>query len=402
MFAYFAQWFTDGFLRSDRRVERDPRRNDSTHEIDLLPLYGVRPAWTEQLRAHEGGRLKSQTHRRRRVPALPVRGRRRPSPSSARSRSCGPDQIPPERRDDAVRRRQRHDELADRLRDAQRAVPARAQPDRRAARARVPGVGRRAPVPDRAQHPDRAPDQARDRGVHQPHRAVPLQARRRPGAVQERALVPHELDGDRVQPALPLARPDPVARCTSAGADEPIWQHGLQPGAGRRARPRAAVRATPRSQRAGRIGLLNTDAALREVELRQHPRGAAPSSSRRYNDYRELAGFPRVTDFDQISGDPEIQAGLRDLYGHVDRIEFYPGLFAEDARPELRAAVADRPDGRRRRVLAGADQPAAGAARVQRGRRSRRSAWRSSARRARSRTSCTATSRRARGATSSR
>ena len=60
-FAYFAQWFTDGFLRSDRSPERDPRRNDSTHEIDLLPLYGVRPAWTEQLRSHEGGRLKSQT-----------------------------------------------------------------------------------------------------------------------------------------------------------------------------------------------------------------------------------------------------------------------------------------------------------------------------------------------------
>ena len=52
-----------------------------------------------------------------------------------------------------------------------------------------------------------------------------------------------------------------------------------------------------------------------------------------YNDYRELAGFPRVTGFDQISGDPEIQAGLRDLYGHVDRIELYPGLFAEDTRP---------------------------------------------------------------------
>src|SRR3954452_13984923 len=60
MFAYFAQWFTDGFLRSDRAVERDPRRNDSTHDIDLLPLYGVRPAWTAQLRSGEGGRLKSQ------------------------------------------------------------------------------------------------------------------------------------------------------------------------------------------------------------------------------------------------------------------------------------------------------------------------------------------------------
>ncbi len=46
-----------------------------------------------------------------------------------------------------------------------------------------------------------------------------------------------------------------------------------------------------------------------------------------------MAGFPRVTSFDQISGDPEIVAGLRDLYGHVDRIEFYPGLFAEDVRP---------------------------------------------------------------------
>ena len=34
-----------------------------------------------------------------------------------------------------------------------------------------------------------------------------------------------------------------------------------------------------------------------------------------------------------LFGDPEIQAGLKDLYGHVDRIEFYPGLFAEDTRP---------------------------------------------------------------------
>src|SRR5262249_48579413 len=60
LFAYFAQWFTDGFLRSDRNRERDPRKNDSTHEIDLLPLYGVRPEQTDQLREHHGGRLKSQ------------------------------------------------------------------------------------------------------------------------------------------------------------------------------------------------------------------------------------------------------------------------------------------------------------------------------------------------------
>jgi prostaglandin-endoperoxide synthase 2 len=60
MFAYFAEWFTDGFLRSDRRPERDPKRNDTNHEIDLTPLYGVRPEQTDQLREHTGGRLKSQ------------------------------------------------------------------------------------------------------------------------------------------------------------------------------------------------------------------------------------------------------------------------------------------------------------------------------------------------------
>jgi prostaglandin-endoperoxide synthase 2 len=51
-----------------------------------------------------------------------------------------------------------------------------------------------------------------------------------------------------------------------------------------------------------------------------------------YNDYRALAKFPRLTSFDQISGDPEVQSGLKDLYGSVDRIEFYPGLFAEEIR----------------------------------------------------------------------
>ena len=28
-----------------------------------------------------------------------------------------------------------------------------------------------------------------------------------------------------------------------------------------------------------------------------------------------------------------MQAGLRDVYGTVDRVELYPGLFAEDPRP---------------------------------------------------------------------
>ena len=50
----------------------------------------------------------------------------------------------------------------------------------------------------------------------------------RPGAVQERALEPAELDGGRVQPALPLARADPVAaarraRCGRRSSTRRSW-----------------------------------------------------------------------------------------------------------------------------------------------------------------------------------
>jgi prostaglandin-endoperoxide synthase 2 len=51
-----------------------------------------------------------------------------------------------------------------------------------------------------------------------------------------------------------------------------------------------------------------------------------------YNDYREMCGFPRVADFNQITGDEYAQQKLKELYGHVDNIEFFVGLYAEDVR----------------------------------------------------------------------
>ena len=57
LFSHFAQWFTDGFLRTDRKI---PLKNTSSHDIDMSPLYGMRPAQTALLRANSGGRLKSQ------------------------------------------------------------------------------------------------------------------------------------------------------------------------------------------------------------------------------------------------------------------------------------------------------------------------------------------------------
>ena len=42
--------------------------------------------------------------------------------------------------------------------------------------------------------------------------------------------------------------------------------------------------------------------------------------------------FPRVTRFEQINGDPQVVQGLRKVYGDVDKIEFFVGLFAEELR----------------------------------------------------------------------
>ncbi|MCW2633744.1 MAG: cyclooxygenase [Blastococcus sp.] len=57
MFAMFAQWFTDSFLRTERS---DWRKNTSTQEIDFCQIYGISEARCRMLRSMEGGRLKSQ------------------------------------------------------------------------------------------------------------------------------------------------------------------------------------------------------------------------------------------------------------------------------------------------------------------------------------------------------
>lgn len=56
LFMFFAQWFTDSFLRIDAS---DRRRNTSNHEIDLCQIYGLTEATAAILRSHRGGKLKS-------------------------------------------------------------------------------------------------------------------------------------------------------------------------------------------------------------------------------------------------------------------------------------------------------------------------------------------------------
>jgi prostaglandin-endoperoxide synthase 2 len=85
------------------------------------------------------------------------------------------------------------------------------------------------------------------------------------------------------------------------------------------------------SQPGSRIGLFNTPDFLLPVELATVNWGRQTQMAS-YNDYREIVNHPRVTDFDQITADTEKQDLLRKLYGHVDNIEFYVGLYAEDDR----------------------------------------------------------------------
>lgn len=65
LFPFFAQWFTDSFLRTKwEDVDSSKRRfreNESTHDIDLCSIYGISETQTRMLREGKGGRLASQT-----------------------------------------------------------------------------------------------------------------------------------------------------------------------------------------------------------------------------------------------------------------------------------------------------------------------------------------------------
>lgn len=86
-------------------------------------------------------------------------------------------------------------------------------------------------------------------------------------------------------------------------------------------------------QLAWNIGLFNTPDFLVDVEV------ASIKQSRdnrigSYNDYRAAFSYPRVTRFEQITGDPARVEMLREAYGgDVDKVECFVGWFAEDVAP---------------------------------------------------------------------
>jgi prostaglandin-endoperoxide synthase 2 len=59
LFCFFAQWFTDSFLRTD---PRDRRRNTSNHEIDFCQIYGLDERTALGLRERAGGRMRLENN----------------------------------------------------------------------------------------------------------------------------------------------------------------------------------------------------------------------------------------------------------------------------------------------------------------------------------------------------
>ena len=337
LFPAFAQWFTDGFLLT---AAEDVRKTHSSHEIDFSPLYGEKIAETRALRLlserpGEKGRLKSQTLDGAEFPPFlyepggekvkdefgPLRPPLRLPHVWAPQRrqtlfACGGERAntTPQTAMFNVLFLREHNRLAGEL--------ARAYPtwdDERVfqtARNVNTVLLLKVIVEEYINHIS---------PYHFQFRADPSGAWRarwnRPNwfAVEFNllyrwhSLVPDDIEwGGRSYPGR--------AWLFDNG---PLLAAGLGP----------AFDSTSR-QRAGEVGLFNTPPFLHDlgVEVNSVEQGRANELGT-YNDYREANGYPRVTAFEQISGDPEVVAGLRRVYGHVDRVEFYVGLFAEDPRP---------------------------------------------------------------------
>ncbi len=83
-------------------------------------------------------------------------------------------------------------------------------------------------------------------------------------------------------------------------------------------------------QYAGRIGLGNTAQFLMDMGVKKlsmdMARGCRLPS---YNAYRKYYNLKPKTSFEALTGERELAAKLRALYGDIDRLEWFVGLFAE-------------------------------------------------------------------------
>lgn len=342
LFPYFAEWFVDGFLRSER-PRRDPEtgailhdpdtgeplrdvaRNESNHEIDLIQIYGLDAAVTRQLRAREGGRLLSQPIDGEEYPPYLYEGGRKKFDKVSVVRD--------ERITDDQRRQlfafgsdtgnlqlgfvmmgvlflREHNRIARMLEkeygwDDERLF--------QTTRNILTVILIKIVVEEYINHisPYHLKLLADPTGFRNPRwyrqnwMAIEFNL-----LYRWHSLVPSSFRiGDR-----------DVAVADTLFNTDILIERGL-----------GACFEDASSQRAGRVGLFNSPPEVWEAEVAS-VRQARAVDLRPYNEYRRLARFPRAARFEDVSSDPRVQQRLREVYGEVDAIEFYPGLFAEDVR----------------------------------------------------------------------
>lgn len=329
LFAYFAQWFTDGFLRGDTGTPRDPRRNSSNHEIDLNQLYGLTEETASLLRAHEGGLLKSQEIDGGEFPPYLCDETGAKKPEFARLPVVRFDTFPTEWRrrlfalggDRAnlqigftmltVLFLREHNRLARAL--------ARDHPswdDERlfqTARNIVTLIVCKIVLEEYINHI--TPYHFRftlDPGLSTRLARVPWH--RENWASIEFNLVYrwHSL----IPPALKIG-PDEVPLADTLVNGPLLARHGL-----------AQAMEDASLQRAGRIGLFNTDDSLLHIDAESVEDSRALRLAP-YNKYRGHLKFPPVRSFVQVSGDQRVSEALRGIYRSVDDVDLYVGIFAE-------------------------------------------------------------------------
>jgi prostaglandin-endoperoxide synthase 2 len=345
MFMFFAQWFTDSFLRTDRS---DWRKNDSNHDIDLCQIYGTKFAQTEMLRAKVGGRLRSQQIGGEEYPEFLFEPREPGSDAP----------LVPRPHFDGL-----HDLhfLADvLLRDATDAH-----------KATFFAVG--------LEHGNSTIGNTvmNVAFLREHNRIAGILAAEHPSWDDERifqttrniliVLTIKLVVEEYIVHIAPFEFP---LKMVSLIADGERWNrqnwcavefnllyrwHMLVPetigdGAGaldargfRNNNPLVleqgieALTALCSAEPAGRIGLLNTPSFLVDIRDPNWPSAEWRSISlmrnarlRSYNDYREAYGLHRLDDFDDLTSDPVVRERLEGLYDDIDQVEWYVGIFAED------------------------------------------------------------------------
>jgi prostaglandin-endoperoxide synthase 2 len=333
LFPYFVQWFTDGFLRTDRNNQL---KNTSNHQIDLCPLYGLNSSITKMLRSHQGGKLKSQFINGEEYPPYfydengQVKEEFKDMPHvRGEGESSMWDKTPLEQRNKVfamgieIERAnvqigyvmlntlflREHNRLCDLL--AQNYPNWDDERLFQTARNIIIVLLMRIVIEEYINHIT---------PYHFKFSTDPL------AFSNEKWYRPNWMPFEfalvyRWHSALPdtlMYDGKPMHMGRTMWNNDLITDKGL-----------GALFEESSSQPAGMIDLFNTPDFLVPVELASIRMGRE-AKLRSYNDYRVMCGFPRVTDFNQITADETAQEKLKHLYGNVDNIDFYVGLFAED------------------------------------------------------------------------